>query len=168
MIDLLEFFNSYRVLIQHLFAFALAGAIWRWGAGPERWTIGVFLATMVLPIYVIWWVGGQSYADGSYDLWYFVIDVVAVGLYLLLALHANRNYPLWIAGLQLVSVVAHLSGTLVDTINPFALAVLVIGPSYGALIVLTIGFWRHRFRERRYGQYREWRLSPPSLAWLRP
>ena len=167
MTDLLDFFNSYRVLFQHLSAFILAAAIWRWGAGPERWLIAVFLATMVLPIYAIWGFGTKSLTDASYAPWYFAIDVVAVGLYVLIAMHANRNYPMWVAGLQLVSVVAHLVGAMVDTITPLAMAMLVIGPSYGGLAVIAVGFWRHRQRERRYGRYREWRADPPSLAWLR-
>lgn len=50
--ELLELFNDYRAPAQHLTSVLLAAAIWRWGGAPERWLIGVFLVTMVVPLYV--------------------------------------------------------------------------------------------------------------------
>lgn len=167
MSDLIEFFNAYRALLQHLFAFALAGAIWRCGAGPERWLISVFIVTMILPVYVVWWLGLGAAETGPYAPVLFVIDILAAGFYMFIAVNANRNYPLWIAGFQVVSVVAHVVQAMVDTVSPLAFAILVIGPSYGALLVLAVGFVRHVVRERRFGPYREWRLTPPGLGWLR-
>lgn len=168
MSDLFEIFNTYRSLAQHIASLLLAAAIWRWGGGPERWMIGIFLATMVLPIYVVWSLGLQLVETGPYAPLVFMVDAIAAALYLAIALHANRNYPLWVAGFQLVAIVAHMVKAMIDTISPLAFAILVIGPSYGQLLVIFGGFVRHVLRERRFGPYREWRLTAPGLRWLRP
>lgn len=168
MSDWLEFFNAYRVTAQHAVAFLLAAAIWRWGGGPERWLIGTFLATMVVPVYGVWWLGLGAAEVGPYAPVLFLIELIAAALFVAIALHANRNYPLWIAGFQLVAVVTHIVQSMVDTVSPLAIAFLIIGPSYGQLLVLLGGFVRHRERERRVGPYREWRLTPPGLRWIRP
>ncbi|NCP15338.1 MAG: hypothetical protein GW858_14455 [Sphingomonadales bacterium] len=165
--DVLEFFNAYRVAFQHLTSFLLAAAIWRWGGGPERWLMGVFLATMVMPIYVIWALNLGAAEIGPYAGVIFGIDVIAALLFTAIALNANRNYPLWIAGFQLVALGAHAAQAMIDSVSALAFVVLVIGPSYGQLLVLALGFVRHRQRERRYGAYRDWRLFPPGLRWLR-
>ncbi|WP_379922505.1 hypothetical protein [Erythrobacter sp. R86502] len=167
MTDLIDLLNTYRTFAQHLISIVLAIAIWRWGGGPERWLIGIFLTTMMLPMYVAWALDLGAVESGPYAPAIFMLDVLAAVLYVAIALHANRNYPMWIAGFQVVSVVAHLVKALVAGVSPLAFAILVIGPSYGALVVLLIGFVRHRVRENRFGPYREWRLTSPNLGWLR-
>jgi len=167
MLEFLEFFNSYRVTLQHLASLLLAAAIWRWGRGPERWLMAIFLVSMVLPVYAMRLMSVNAGYTGVYLQVWFVIDVIATGLFIAIALNANRNYPLWIAGFQLVALVAHAVEAMVDAVSPLASAVLMVGPSYGILLVLAGGFVRHLIRLRRFGPYRDWRMSPPSLMWLR-
>jgi hypothetical protein len=167
MLEFLDFFNSYRVIIQHLASLLLAAAIWRWGGGPERWLIVIFLVSMVLPVYPMGWLSKGSGSVQAYMQAWFVIDVIATGLFIAIALNANRNYPLWVAGFQVVALVAHAVEAMVDAVSPLASAVLMVGPSYGILLVLIGGFVRHLIRLRRFGPYRDWRMSPPSLMWLR-
>lgn len=164
--DLLLYFNEYRVTAQHLVAFLLAGAIWRWGGAPERWLIGVFLSTMVLPVYVVWWLSpvrtqGQPIMQAQ-----MLADVVAAALFIGIALRANRNYPLWIAGFQLVAMGAYMVEMVTPGVSPLALAILIIGPSYCQLLLLMIGFVRHVRRERRFGSYRDWRIAQPIAGGL--
>lgn len=163
MSDWLELFNTYRVPAQHLTSFLLAAAIWRWGAGPERWLMGSFLATMVMPVYVVWWLGLGALESGPHAPVFMLVDMLAAVLFTAIALNANRNYPLWIAGFQLVAVGAHLVQMLVDGVSTLAVAVLVIGPSYFQLLLLFGGFLRHTQRQRRFGRYREWRVAPPLV-----
>lgn len=163
--ELLELFNAYRAPAQHLTSVLLAAAIWRWGGAPERWLIGVFLGTMVVPLYVARLLGFDAIALGPYTATIATCDVIAAVFFVGIALQANRNYPLWIAGFQLVAVVAHLVEAVVDGVSPFALAILVIGPSYCQLLLLIGGFARHALRERRFGPYREWRRGAQPLRW---
>lgn len=161
--DWLEFFNAYRAPVQHAASLLLAAAAWRWGGSPERWLAGSFLATMVLPVYIVRWLDLGYLSVGSYTSAYLALDVVAAVLFMAVALNANRNYPLWIAGFQVVAVVTHLVNALVGNVSPLAYAFLVIGPSYCQIALLGAGFARHALRERRYGPYREWRLGALGL-----
>ncbi len=161
--DLVDFFNAYRVPAQHLASVLLAAAIWRWGGAPERWLIGVFLATMVLPIYVGELLGLSARELGPYTATIVACDLIAAALFVAIALYANRNYPLLIAGFQIVAVVAHLVEALVPDVSTLALAILVIGPSYCQLLLLIGGFLRHARRQNRFGPYREWRQGITSM-----
>ena len=163
--ELLDLFNAYRAPIQHFVSFLLAAAIWRWGGAPERWLVGVFLATMVVPIYVAQWLGLGAFELTPYASAVVVLDLVAAAMFVGIALTANRNYPLWIAGFQLAAVGAHLVQTMVDTVSPLAFAILIIGPSYCQLLLLLGGFASHAQRQRRFGPYREWRLGAQSARW---
>lgn len=168
MSDWLELFNAYRSPTQHVASLLLAAAIWRWGGSPERWLIGVFLGAMVLPVYLFNWLGiGHGIEVGPYAPVVTILDMVAALLFVGVALHANRIYPLWIAGFQLVAVGGHLVRSLIDSVSPLAVALLVIGPSYCQLLLLFVGFVGHIQRERRFGQYRAWRSTPPGLKGLR-
>lgn len=164
--DLLHLFNEYRVPAQHLIAFLLAGAVWRWGGAPERWLIAVFLATMVLPTYAVWWLFAGSSIDGPILQARSLIDVIATVMFIGIALRANRNYPLWIAGFQLVALGAYMVKMVTLGVSPLALAILIIGPSYCQLLLLIAGFVRHVRRERRFGTYRDWRIAPPIAGGL--
>jgi hypothetical protein len=160
--DLLDYFNTYRVPAQHLVAFLLAGAAWRWGGAPERWLNLAFVATMVLPIYILWWMFPVRTADEFYLASYLLLDGIAAVLFIAIALQANRNYPLWVAGFQLVAVGTHMVKLMGLDVSPLALTVLITGPSYCQLLLLIAGFVRHVRRERIFGQYRAWRIAPPT------
>lgn len=161
---LLDLFNAYRSEAQHIASVVLALAIWRWGASPERWLIGLFIATMVAPSYVARLFGLGNLAFGPNAWLYVAIDMVATIAFVAIAINANRNYPLWIAAFQLVALGAHAARGLVDTVSPFAYALLAGGPSYCQLLLIFGGLLRHVQRERRFGPYREWRkLRGPSL-----
>jgi hypothetical protein len=169
MVELLDLFNAYRVSALHLTSLLLAVAIWRWGGAPERWLMGIFLATMVVPVYVLRWLGVTGALEGSdWAAVVLLFDLVATVLFRLVALNANRNYPLWIAGFQLVAVGGHLVRIIIEGISPLAIAILVIGPSYLQLIALLGGFIAHFRRERRFGPYRSWRVSRMPMHALHP
>lgn len=159
---ILDLFNNYRAEAQHIVSVMLALAIWRWGAGPERWLIGLFIATMVVPFYAfdLLDLGNPIYGPTAW-LW-IAIDLFAGLGFIAIALNANRNYPLWIAGFQLVAVGAHAVQGMTDTVSPIAYVILASGPSYCQLLLIISGFARHVSRERRFGPYRGWRSSAPT------
>lgn len=156
---ILDLFNNYRVEAQHIASVMLALAIWRWGAGPERWLIALFIGTMVLPFYAFDVLGLGSPIFGPAAWIYVAIDLFAGLGFIVVALQANRNYPLWVAGFQLVALGAHMVRGLTEAVSPIAWAILVSGPSYCQLLLIAAGFARHVGRERRFGPYRGWRGS---------
>ncbi|MBI1402297.1 MAG: hypothetical protein GC147_03680 [Porphyrobacter sp.] len=164
----LELFNEYRLEAQHIASVVLALAIWRRGAAPERWLIGVYLLTMVAPLYVARLLGLGNLVFGPHAWIYIALDVVAAVLFVGIALNANRNYPLAVAGFQLVALGAHGVRELGDAVSPFAYVILAIGPSYCQLLLIFAGFVRHIRRERRFGPYREWRLPSDRLVLFQP
>ncbi len=164
---LLDLFNAYRIDAQHITSVVLALAIWRWGGAPERWLIGVFIATMVVPYHAFNLLELGSSTFGPFFWVYVGIDLVAGAAFVGVALNANRNYPLWVAGFQLVAIGAHGVKLVVDSVSPMAYIIMVVGPSYCQLLLILTGFLRHISRTRRFGTYRDWRLRLPSAQWMK-
>jgi hypothetical protein len=161
---LFDLFNAYRADAQHIASVCLALAIWRWGAAPERWMISLFIVFMVMPIYLFDFLGLGNSMFGPFSWLSIFTDLVAAGGFVVVAVQANRNYPLWVAGFQLVSVSAHAVKGLVDSVSPIAYLILAVGPSYCELLLIFTGFVRHIRRERRFGQYRDWRIPLPGAG----
>ncbi len=162
---MLELFNTYRSDGQHIASVLLALAIWRWGAAPERWLIAIFIGAMVVPIKVFEWLDLGNLVMGELAWLYVGIDLLAGAAFVAVALKANRNYPLWIAGFQLVAISAHAVKGLVDTVSPIAYLILASGPSYCQLALIFAGVARHVTRTRQFGPYRDWRASVPGMQW---
>lgn len=161
---LLDLFNTYRADAQHIAIVILALAIWRWGAAPERWLIGVFVGLLLAPLYLVKLFGNNDVAFGPYAWIYVGTDIVAAAGFVLIAVNANRNYPLWVAGFQLVAVSAHAVRAMVESVSPLAYLILAVGPSYCQLLLIFAGLIRHVMRERRFGQYRAWRAPLPGVG----
>jgi hypothetical protein len=166
MTELVEFLNMYRAPAQHLVALLLAGAMWRWGGAPERLLSGAFLVTMVVSVYVLGWLFPLRTLDDPTLKYRLMVDVAAAAAFIAIALRANRNYPLWIAGFQLVALGAYLVKSVAPDVSQLALVILIVGPSYCQLLLLFGGFVRHLRRERRFGPYRDWRVTPPAIGGL--
>lgn len=161
---MLELFNEYRTDSQHIASVILALAIWRWGAGPERWLIALFMATMVAPYYMFALLDLGTSTFGPFAWIYITIDLFAGFAFVAVALQANRNYPGWIAGFQLVAIGANAVKGMVDAVSPLAYMVMAIGPSYCQLLLILAGFVRHFVRQRRFGPYRTWRATSPDFG----
>lgn len=161
---LLDLLNLYRTDAQHIASALLALAIWRWGAAPERWLISLFVVAMVAPLYLFRFFGLGDTAFGPFAWLWVGIDLFATVGFVVIAVNANRNYPLWIAGFQLVAISAHVVREMVDAVSPLAYLILATGPSYCQLALIFAGFVRHLIRQNRFGQYRAWRAPLPGAG----
>lgn len=74
------------------------------------------------------------------------IDVVLLAALVLLAWRSTRYWPLWIAGWQFATVVAHLAKLLNPDMLPLGYAIQAQIWAYPMAITTGIGAWRHRAR----------------------
>ena len=155
---------EYRGLLQDVLLIALCIAAFVWGGGPEKAVAATWLIVFDLAGRVHGWFFGESVQLGGVDWFLASCDVVAGFLFVWIALYANRNYTLWIAGMQILAVTAHLARSLADVISPIAYAVMFIAPGWIQLVLLGVGIARHVRREKKHGKYRDWRISKPNTA----
>jgi hypothetical protein len=75
-----------------------------------------------------------------------VIDLVVLASFVAVALRSQRFWPLWVAGLQLTTSMAHLMKAIDSTLMPMAYGAAIALWSYPILIILAIGTWRGQRR----------------------
>ncbi|WP_404480769.1 hypothetical protein [Novosphingobium sp. BL-52-GroH] len=128
------------------------------GAAPERILSGVLLAMPAVDRLHHAVVGG-SIVWRHADLGHVAIDAVVMACTFVVALHANRVYPLWIAGAQIISVFGHAYRLGLEEINRNAYDTMAVTPSYIQLVAMIAGIAFHMSRRRRLGSYPSWRRS---------
>lgn len=94
----------------------------------------------------------------------FIVDVVAFVAFIVIALRANRFWPIWVSGLLGLGVLAHLarwagSGTL-----PWAYQVIMSVWSYPILALIALGTFSHQRRLKRNGNDPSWSRSSARSA----
>ncbi len=104
-------------------------------------------------------IAGESSHVLSVDYANALIDTTTCVAMVLIALKANRNYTLWMAGFQIIAFFAHVARAVADNVSPIAYLVLSVGPSYFQIIILGFGIWFHHRRVKRHGNYRSWQNS---------
>ena len=76
-----------------------------------------------------------------------IVDLVTLGAFVSLALTSKRFWPLWIAGLQLTTTMAHLFKAINVDLMPSAYAVAARFWVYPIFIIIIVATWRgHRRR----------------------
>ena len=158
--------SEYRMFAQDFLAFMLLAAAFIWGGAPERAVAASWVIIFKASSFIRETFFTQSIQLMEVDVFLASTDIAACIVFVWIALYANRNYPLWIAGLQVLAVSAHLARGLVESILPIAYVVMIVAPGWLQLLLLGIGLARHSARKRKYGAYRDWRNSqpPPGLA----
>ena len=155
---------DFRGLVQFWLVVVICGAALIWGGGPERAVAAVWLIVFQLSSAVTEYFFGTSAQRLAIDPFSAGRDFAAGALWIAIALYANRNYTLWIAGMQVLAMFGHLSRGLSEAMSPLAYAIMTEVPSWLQLLFMAIGLTRHVRRKRKYGKYRDWRIvrkSPP-------
>jgi hypothetical protein len=125
----------------------------RRGGAPER-TTTVAIILMVASDPLVHAVTPSRYS--SLDPGHLVIDSLALAAFMVIALRANRYWPLWVSAFQLIAVVAH-AGRLLDVeIHKTAYGLMQVLWSYPMLVVLALGTRAHQARLRQYGVDPSW------------
>ncbi len=131
---------------------ALGLAAWRGGA-PERTGAGFVAATFLV----------QSIAYGSVAPKFWEVDAVAlladaIGFVAFgaLALNAKRIWPLFAAGLHLISLSAHFARQVEDDMVALAYATMSAVPTGVALLLIIFGTLLHQRRLKKSGEDLPW------------
>lgn len=82
----------------------------------------------------------------------FVVDLLALAGFTFIALRTDRFWPLWVAGLQLTTMVAHLLKAVQVELLPQAYAAAGRFWVYPIFLIIIIGTWRSHHRARREHQ----------------
>lgn len=148
---------DFRVVLQGYVAWTICVAAILFGGGPERAVALVWLTFFeIIPWGFDLFYDRTHFVD-SVDLLFAFVDAIAAGMWIGIALYANRNYTLWIAGMQVLAVCAHVASGIAEPITSIAYNVMAVAPSWIQLFLLAFGLVRHLLRKRSHGAYRDWR-----------
>ena len=119
------------------------------GGRDERVAAIVSLLASVITAFVLspW---GQRYSQ--IEAGELFVDLSVLAAFILVALRSDRFWPLWVAGLQLTSSLAHLMKGIHIDLLPQAYAAATKFWSYPILVIILVGTWRSHQRTRREQQ----------------
>ena len=124
--------------------FAVCGyALWR-GRSDERVVAAVcLLASIATPLVVAPW--RTRFSNVEFGI--LAVDLVALAIFTAVALRSSRFWPLWVAGLQLTTSIAHFMKAIDVDLLPHAYGAAARFWAYPILIILAVGTWRGQRRE---------------------
>lgn len=111
-----------------------------------------------------------SMADlyGSIEIGVFVVDVAALLAFLVLALRADRLWPLCVTALQIIGTAGHAVKLVDPQILPSAYAFALRFWGYPMMILLVLGAWNHQKRLAKNGVDRSWSNSSDHSELMPP
>lgn len=126
------------------------------GGAPERTAmISLVVASELTLLAVTFGIG--TYDTAQYGV--LVIDLVLLGIYVGIALYADRFWPLWLTGCHIIGVLAHLAKMVAPDLNPWAYAVAQSFGGYPMIVLIVVGTFRHQRRLKRNGVDPSWSSS---------
>jgi len=96
--------------------------------------IGTVLTFLVTPAL------GERYSQFQTGL--FLVDVMVLAAFVGIAVHSDRFWPMWVAGLQLTGTGVHLLKLAQPDLMPFVVGAALAFWSYPILLVIIVGSWR--------------------------
>lgn len=153
----------YYVIFHAMFVASVGFAFWK-GGPPERLGAAVLVAMAVIqPIAHL----VTPLRFHKVDTAGLTVDLMAFAGMAVIALYADRKWPLWTAALQLLACAAHLVRILSIKVEPLVYGTMKAAPTFAVLFVLVIGTEMHRRRLRRHGADPSWVTSYPPPSWMR-
>ncbi len=126
----------------------------RKGGGPERVMVGIALIILLWDRLLVL-LGAVTYQ--SVDVGYLAQDLFGAAATLVLALFANRFWPLLAAVLHTLPLLAHFARAVDVAVNPVVYLTMQVTASWLVPPLLLAATWRHQKRLRRTGSYPSWR-----------
>jgi hypothetical protein len=131
-----------------------------WGGGPERAGMAIYAAGSVATYILV--ITSPIHYRGV-EVGVLTVDLLVFLGFILVALRAERYWPLWVSALVGVGVLGHLAMLLHPRVIPSAYAAVLSMWSYPILLVIAAGTAAHRRRLKRNGADPSWtRSSGPA------
>lgn len=148
-----------RLVYWLVLALAAIHVAWRGGA-PERWALAIYaVASALTPLLLSPLAERFRGPEWSGML----VDLANYGAFLVLAVVANRFWPLWISAMQGVALATHMLGLFHEKRLNLTYALFAQMWAYPIIALIVIGAERHRRRLARTGSDRSWKtFSGPS------
>lgn len=117
-------------------------AFWR-GRGDEKIAAAVCLGATALTNLIL---HSPLESHQRLEAGVMAIDLLVFVVFVSIALWSQRYWPLWVAGLQLTSLLAHVARVSEGALLPVAYAAAERFWSYPILIIIAVGAWREHRR----------------------
>ena len=135
----------HQYLFRALLVLSCGYALWR-GRSDERMVALVCLGAVVATKFAV---SPLAVRYSGIEFGLVLVDVGVLAAFLFVALRSTRFWPLWVAGLQLTSSMAHFMKAVDFHLLPEAYAAAAALWSYPILLILAIGTWLHHRRMQR-------------------
>jgi nicotinamide riboside transporter PnuC len=132
--------TAFRVLLPLVTLYAFLR-----GGRDEQYVGVICVAGMVLTHLAISPLAGRF---ESVELPVFAVDLAVLAGFLMVAFRSTRFWPLWVAGLQLTTVLGHFLKGIDNHLLPRAYGVALGFWAYPILLILAVGVWRNERRAR--------------------
>ena len=132
-----------NIIFNALLIGSCAYAFWRGGSDSRSIAIMSAAASIVTHLLLRW----NPERFSHIEVGVMAIDIATLAGFVSVALVSSRFWPLWIAGLQLTTLLAHVAKEVELDLIPQAYAAAAVFWSYPILVILAVGTWReHRRR----------------------
>lgn len=128
------------------------------GGAPERIGACAYALAVAATHLVLLTRTGQSQSAEfqGVEFGVLVVDGLLFIAFTILALRANRFWPIWVSALLGLGVLGHLARWLGPEVIPWAYAAILSIWSYPILGIIALGPWNHQKRLARHGVDRSW------------
>ena len=150
----MNYFFFALLLVVTLYAFVAGG-------GPERIGAGAYALACIASHLLF---SAPSIKYRFVETGVFIVDIVVFLAFTIIALRANRFWPLWVTALLGLGVLAHLARWAGPGAIPWAYQVIMSIWSYPILALIAVGAFRHRRRLKRFGGDPDWTDSSSHAA----
>jgi hypothetical protein len=134
------------------------------GGGPERAGAAIIVVGSICSTFLF---SAHESRYRGVESGVFLVDVAVSVAFVVLALRANRYWPLWMTALQLIGTAEHAVKMVDSHVVRLVYAFVLAFWTYPMLLLLVLGTWRHQRRLVRFGADRSWSSFSALSATMR-